>query len=170
MPTKIVLTVDDGLTQQEIDDLHYLLVDALGEFASARSPAEQYVEKRYVRREADGIVVHTFGEEGNRKKVEQVKRRVALAKKLHNPALHVETESVTPHGVMPAHEYYETCSEDDRTAMNAAAELLEMQFQGWSVQRESGILLLDGPEDQRAFWHETSGRWLWLEEPKAAHQ
>ncbi len=83
MATKIVLTVDEGLTQEEVDDLRYLLTDALGEFAARRTPARDYVEKRYVRTEADGVVVHTFGPKGTESKIEQVRRRCALARKLN---------------------------------------------------------------------------------------
>lgn len=77
MATKITMTVADELTEQECDDLQLLLCDALGEFATRRYPAEQYVEERY-----------PSSNEGyawlNRpKKVTQVQRRIALAQKLH---------------------------------------------------------------------------------------
>ena len=176
MPTKIVLTVDDGLTPQEVNDLQLLLVDALGEFASRRSPAEKYVQERYVRTEADGVVVHTFGEKGTATKIEQVKRRIALAKKLHNPALHVETESALPHEPTPVYTYYRTCAEDDMPAMSAALDLLPAsQYgtrHGWAVRRdaETGMLLLEGPDDERAVWSDSNGQWLWLEtRSQAAH-
>jgi len=176
MPTKIVLTVDDGLTPQEINDLQLLFVDALGEFASRRSPAEKYVQERYVRTEKDGVVVHTFGEKGNANKVEQVKRRIALAKKLHNPALHIETESVTPHEPTPVYTYYRTCPQDDLPAMSAVLDLLPAsQYgnrHGWVVLRdaETGMLILEGPDDERAVWSDVNQQWLWLEvHGKAAH-
>lgn len=84
MATKIVLTVDDGLTAQEVDDLRYLLSDALGEFAARRTPARDYVENRY-----PGPDYYPDREE----KVEQVRRRCAVARKLHNAALGFETPS-----------------------------------------------------------------------------
>lgn len=96
MPTKIELIVEDDLTKQEVDDLQYLLTDAVGEFADRRSPAELYVLKRYVREEKDGVVVHTFGPKGTLDKIEQVRRRVALAKKLHNATLQPKVSNIAP--------------------------------------------------------------------------
>lgn len=84
MATKIVLTIDDGLTESEANDLRYLLSDALGEFAASRlrgGSAEAYVEGRY-----PGPDYYPDRTE----KVEQVKRRIDLAKKMHNPALSFE--------------------------------------------------------------------------------
>ncbi len=83
MPDKIVLTVDDGLTEQERTDLRYLLSDALGEFAGHRTPADDYVARRY-----PGPDYFPDREE----KVAQVRRRNALARKLHGAALSFEVE------------------------------------------------------------------------------
>ncbi len=79
MPSKVIMVVDDGLSAQETDDLRYLLVDALGEFAVARTPAPDYVDRRY-----PGPDYYP----DRAKKVAQVERRNSLAKKLHNSALH----------------------------------------------------------------------------------
>jgi hypothetical protein len=81
MVTKIVLTVEDGLTEQEQTDLRYLLTDALGEFAARRTPAKEYVETRY----PDDKQYFAFDD-----KLAQVERRNTLARKLHNAALHFE--------------------------------------------------------------------------------
>lgn len=160
MATKIVLTVEEGLTKQEVEDLRYLLTDALGEFAARRTPARDYVENRYP---GSDVYPGALRE----KNVQQVERRNALAKKLHDVALHFEVEHAEPHGTVPLRAYYRACGEEDRRAMDAAADLIEGAFQGWSVRRESNILLLEGPEGQQAFWHEIGQRWMWLEEPKA---
>ena len=70
--TKIVLTLDGPLTEQERTDLRYLLTDAFWEFTEARKG--NYVERRYP----------TMPEEFKGKMVEQVERRVTLAHKLHH--------------------------------------------------------------------------------------
>jgi len=84
MITKIVLTVEDGLTEQEQTDLRYLLVDALGEFAARRTPAASYVETRYPDDK------HYFAYDD---KLAQVERRIVLARKLHNASLAFEVAS-----------------------------------------------------------------------------
>ena len=81
MATKIILTVDEGLTEQEITDLRFLLSDALGEFAAARTPAKEYVKGRY----PDEKEYYAY--DG---KLAQVERRNLLAEKLHNAALRFE--------------------------------------------------------------------------------
>jgi hypothetical protein len=83
MPTKIVMTVEEGLTPAEVADLQYLLVDAIGEFASKRALPELYVVKRYA---------EAFSPKAMLDKIEQVRRRRDLAQKLHNPALAHEVE------------------------------------------------------------------------------
>lgn len=77
MATKIILKVDDGLTEQEQTDLRYLLTDALGEFASRRTPEVDYVRGRYPDLNTGPL----------EDKIRQVMRRNLLAKKLHNAAL-----------------------------------------------------------------------------------
>lgn len=77
MATKIILKVDDGLTEQEQTDLRYLLPDALGEFASRRTPEVDYVHGRYPDLNTGPL----------EDKIRQVMRRNLLAKKLHNAAL-----------------------------------------------------------------------------------
>jgi hypothetical protein len=85
MATKIILTVDDGLTEEEIKDLTFLLSDALHDFAALRTPAIAYVRKRYPDQKLN------FDGEG---KIMQVERRTWLAQKLHNAALAFEIETV----------------------------------------------------------------------------
>lgn len=84
MAMKIVLTVEEGLSQQEVDDLRYLLSDALGEFAARRTPARDYVENRY-----PGPDYYPDREE----KIAQVARRCVLARKLHDASLGFEVVS-----------------------------------------------------------------------------
>jgi hypothetical protein len=81
MQTKIILTVDGGLTDDEQADLCYLFSDALGEFAARRTPAKQYVEERY----PDDKRYFAFDD-----KLAQVERRNTLALKLHSAALNFE--------------------------------------------------------------------------------
>jgi hypothetical protein len=96
MATKIILTVTDGLTAQETEDLRYLLSDALGDFAAGRNDAAEYVDKRY-----PGTDYYPEREE----KIQQVLRRVRLARKLHDAALSFETrERHTNHAVCIAME------------------------------------------------------------------
>jgi len=78
MAAKIILTIEEGLTTREVDDLRYLLSDALGDFAVKRNDAKAYVEGRYV-----GADYYPNQDE----KIQQVLRRVRLARKLHGPAL-----------------------------------------------------------------------------------
>lgn len=79
MATKIILTTDEQLTDKDVDDMSYLLSDALGEFAARRTPAREYVVQRY-----PGPDYYPDREE----KVQQVERRITLARKLHSAALH----------------------------------------------------------------------------------
>jgi hypothetical protein len=85
MATKIILTVEDSLDEEEIKDLTFLLSDALHDFRTLRTPAIAYVRKRYpdqpLSLEGEG-------------KVMQVERRTWLAQKLHNAALAFEIETV----------------------------------------------------------------------------
>lgn len=90
MPTKIVLTVEEGLTEEEANDLRYLLTDALGEFADRRTPAQVYVEKRYPDLALLNVPTSAF-----EAKCKQVERRNAIAKKLHNVALHCTVENAS---------------------------------------------------------------------------
>jgi hypothetical protein len=81
MPAKIILTVEDDISEEEQKDLQYLLSDALMEFATRRHPAKDYVANRYP--DKDTLF--------NRlDKVAQVERRSDLARKLHNAALSPE--------------------------------------------------------------------------------
>lgn len=83
MATKIVLTVDEGLTEQEVNDLRYLFADALAEFQTARFPVRDYVERRY----PDNGIAGCFTWD---EKTRQVQSRVTLAQKMHNPVLQLQ--------------------------------------------------------------------------------
>ncbi len=85
MPTTITLTLETALTEQQLEDLRYLLSDALGDFRAGRRPATHYVETRYP--ELTGAAFDA--------KVEQVERRCSMALRLHNTALN-PTVTVTP--------------------------------------------------------------------------
>lgn len=81
MPAKIILTVEGDITEEEQKDLEYLLSDALSEFATRRYPAKDYVANRYPGKE---YLFDKF------EKTAQVERRIDLARKLHDAALHPE--------------------------------------------------------------------------------
>lgn len=88
MPTKIVLTVDETLSEDEKKIVSMTLLDAFGEFAARRTPELDYVQNRYphlIMRESD------LGQEFN-VKVNQVMRRNVLAKKLHGAAFSVKVD------------------------------------------------------------------------------
>lgn len=161
MPAKITLDVSEGLSAQEVEDLRFLLVDALGEFASRRSPPELYVIKRYT---------NAFSPNETLKKIEQVRRRIALARKLHNPALAVSVQDVpipSETSPMPVMEYYASCPDDDVQAMTAvlhvlpASDFVRGERAGWRVWRDGDTLVLGGPEAQQAWWDPATSCWNW---------
>lgn len=158
MSTKIILNVDSGLSRQEMDDLRYLLADALGEFAAHRTSAHEYVLGRYP----------DLREAALEDKIKQVARRIQLARKLHDATLAATYEHTTPHAPTAIIDYYKSCDEVDLPAMSAALDFLPASLfgerKGWSVLRDQGILVIEGPDDQRAFWEETGRRWLWIDE------
>lgn len=158
MSTKIILNIESGLSRQEMDDLRYLFADALGEFAVRRTPAHEYVRGHHP----------DLREAAFEDKVRQVARRVQLARKLHDATLAVAYEHTTPHAPTAVMDYYKNCDEADLPAMSAALEFLPAarfgERKGWSVLRDQGVLVIEGPDDQRAFWEETSRRWLWIDE------
>lgn len=78
MATMIIMTVDGGLSTQEVQDLRYLLSDALGDFAVKRSDEVKYVDARYPGPDY-------YPDRDN--KIEQVRRRIQLARKMHNVVL-----------------------------------------------------------------------------------
>lgn len=80
MATKITMTLEDDLTQQECDDLQLLMCDAFSEFATRRWPPDDYVDSRYP------VTNEGYSWVNRPEKVAQVKRRVALAQKLHHGA------------------------------------------------------------------------------------
>jgi hypothetical protein len=91
MSTKLTITIDDerlllGLKEH---DVHTVLMDALYEFVSHRGPnAEAYVTKRY----AD--VAAYASEERRAAKIEQVRRRCAVAEMLLDSVTSLEVEKV----------------------------------------------------------------------------
>lgn len=87
MSTKIILNVDSGLSRQEMDDLRYLLADALGEFAARRTSVRGYVLGRYP----------DLRDAALEDKIKQVAGRVQLASKLHAATPAVTYEHTTPH-------------------------------------------------------------------------
>jgi hypothetical protein len=159
MSTKVTITlnIEDGLSRQEMDDLRYVLSDALGEFSARRTPA-------------DGYVKHTYGkaldDDAQTAKIKEVRRRTSLADKLLPMIL--TYEHMTPHTAMAIADYYKSCEEDDLPAMSAALWFLPAaQFgerKGWLVLREQDALVIQGPDEQRAFWSATDKRWQWLVE------
>ncbi len=159
MSTKIILTIEDGLSRQEMDDLRYLLSDAVSEFATCRTSPEDYVARRYVQ--------DVFYGNEQATKIEQVRRRVALATKLQPSTLLPDYVHTLPHAPMPIMDYRMVCEEDDLSAMTATFEFLPTaQFgecKGWVVLREEGVLVIQGPDDQRAFWADGLKRWMWGE-------
>lgn len=165
MSTRIIMTIEEGLSRQEMDDLRYLLSDAVSEFAVARYPAHAYVEKRYP---GDGVYAGAARDE----KIAQVARRIKLAEKLHAGSLLLDYEHECPHQPTAIADYYKSCDEDHLAAMTAALEFLPAsQFgerRGWNVAREQGLLVILGPDDQRAFWDEFNGTWRWVDEASPA--
>lgn len=164
MATKLIINIEEGLSRQEIDDLRFLLADAFSEFAVRRTTPYAYVAGRYPHLDHRSPAFDH--------KVAQVKRRVDLAAKLHINVVQIDLtqalEHVLPHEPLPVLGYYARCDETDLPAMSAALELLPVavfgERIGWMVKRENGILILQGPDDRRAFWHELGERWIWLEE------
>ncbi len=77
MATKIILTIEETLDSNEQHKLRNLLCDAFSEFATRRSPAEQYVEERYP-------VGENYDWLNRSEKVKEVNTRIARAKQLHS--------------------------------------------------------------------------------------
>lgn len=94
MDTKIIITVFGGLNVNEKRHMQYLLADALASFRATRSDAtpQQYVESRY----------SWFTDDEKQEKINQVRARVSLARKLHNAVLHHKLVD-EPHKHTPAH-------------------------------------------------------------------
>lgn len=80
MATQIIMTVDEGLTETEVNTVRHLFADALADFQTARYPVRAYVEQRY----PDNGIAGAFTWD---EKTQEVQRRVDLASKLHNPVL-----------------------------------------------------------------------------------
>ena len=87
MKTQIVIELPDHVADAVVElsktiDLGTLLRDALGEFASRRTPAAKYVAGRYL-----GLAASAW-------KVDEVARRVAFAEAIHSGVARVETETL----------------------------------------------------------------------------
>lgn len=88
MPTKITFTIEDDLTQAEIDKLRYLFADALYEFQAPRRDPIAYVQKRYPLQKPDGTPTGTrYVGEKRDEKIAEVSMRTALAEVLRNAIL-----------------------------------------------------------------------------------
>ena len=87
--TQIVIELPDYVADAVVElsktiDLGTLLRDALGEFASRRTPAAKYVAERY------RLVPSTAYD----RKVDEVERRIAFAEAIHSGVARVETETL----------------------------------------------------------------------------
>lgn len=84
MATRITMTIPKDLSEQEQHDLRLLLQDAFHEFSTKRYPAKAYVENRYP----------DLSNEERKAKTEQVDRRAALGKAMHQAAFDAKMERV----------------------------------------------------------------------------
>jgi len=91
--TRIILTVEDDLTIEEIRWLRYTLADALSDFRRTRKNSERglidaraYVNERYP-------VTSGYDWMDRDAKADQVHTRCQLAQKLHDAALGAEIET-----------------------------------------------------------------------------
>ena len=73
----LTMSLDEPLTADERKELHDLLCDALAEFRHVRTPAHEYVDRRYPD-------IEEYRWLNREKKVVEVSRRCALAEKLRN--------------------------------------------------------------------------------------
>ena len=86
--TQIVIELPDHVADAVVElsktiDLGTLLRDALGEFASRRTPAAKYVAERY-----PGVSMTTTA---RARKIDEVERRIAFAEAIHSGVARVET-------------------------------------------------------------------------------
>jgi len=77
MKTRIILPLEEGLTEEEKHDVKQVLVDALAEFYNERDSPDSYVKGRYGDYMSDGQL---------RMKIEEVQRCIDLALKLKHAA------------------------------------------------------------------------------------
>lgn len=143
--TRIIIEVPEELDVRQQYEMRTMLSDALHEFATGpRGDAHAYVERCYRNNGKDG-----------EDKVLQVKRRVALAKLLHGPALNFRSEPVR--FPMPVYAFYRTCGAHELPAAAALLRLLPAsqygEREGWTVDHDSGFTL-HGPNDVRYRWNE----------------
>lgn len=88
--TQIVIELPDHVADAVVElsktiDLGTLLRDALGEFASRRTPAAKYVAERY-----PGVSMTTTA---RARKIDEVERRIAFAEAIHSGVARVEMET-----------------------------------------------------------------------------
>lgn len=150
MATKLILTFERSLTEQELKDLRFILPDALDRFVSTRTPVIDYVEGRYPNLTVNGVGKGpTFSA-----KVDQVARRVALATKMHHAAFSMEVEHV-PTKLAPGHvlsmlEFFEMAAELGAT--DEALALAETAKGGpddaWSVAYQDNTWVALGDKIQ----------------------
>lgn len=150
MATKLILTFERSLTEQELKDLRFILPDALDRFVSTRTPVIDYVEGRYPNLTVNGVGKGpTFSA-----KVDQVARRVALATKMHHAAFSMEVEHV-PTKLAPGHvlsmlEFFEMAAELGAT--DEALALAEIAKDGpddaWSVAYQDNTWVALGDKIQ----------------------
>ena len=91
MKTRIIIELPDHVADAVVElsktiDLGTLLRDALGEFASRRTPAAKYVAERY-----PGVSMTTTA---RARKIDEVERRIAFAEAIHSGVARVETETL----------------------------------------------------------------------------
>lgn len=147
--TRIIIDVPETLDERQQYEMRTMLSDALHEFAmGARGDARGYVDRVYAKVEAGS----GFDLE---EKIAQVKRRVALAKLMHGPALNFRVEPVR--FPMSVYAFYRTCGMHELPAAAALLRLLPAsqygEREGWKVDHEGGFTL-HGPNDVRYRWNE----------------
>lgn len=87
MATKLMLTLPKDLTEQEQHTLRLLLLDALGEFAARRFPADTYVAERYPESEGYDWLVRPD-------KIKEVQNRISLAQLAHSSVFDMTVEVI----------------------------------------------------------------------------
>lgn len=148
--TRLIIEVPEELDEKQQYELRTMLGDALHEFATGpRGDARGYVERGYGKMDSGwGFDLEA--------KVEQVKRRVALAKLLHGPAMGFRSEPVR--FPMPVYAFYRTCGAHELPAATALLKLLPASWygdrEGWLVRDDESGLTLHGPNDVRYRWND----------------
>lgn len=153
--TRLIIEVPEELDERQQYELRTMFGDAFHEFATGpRGDACKYVEDKAarLRNGFDGMAAGQTFED----KVSQVKRRVALAKLLHGPALNVRVEPVR--FPMPVYMYYRTCGAHELSAATVLLHLLPATSPGdrgeWMVHEGEDGLEVYAPKGDVFFrWH-----------------